>query len=788
MLRERLKPPRDVFPVVPWALETKAFRPEFVAQSETAMALGNGFLGIRGSHEENRPAAEPGTYLNGFYELRPLVYGEEAYGLPEYGQTMLNVPDGKVIKLYVDDTPFELGTAELLDYGRTLDMRRGVYRRHVAWRTPAGKRLRLETARFVSLRHRHLAGVDYTLTVEDGEADVVISSELMARKLPTRAGADPRVAQGFSDVVLQPAGHENGDTRFVLSFTTELSGLALACGADHAVATEVPFTADVREDDQFAAVVLRLRPAAGQSIRVSKFLAYHYADDRTPVELRALTKWTLDQAMETGFDRALEEQAQETAAFWDVADVQVDGDPEKQQVIRWNLFQLMQASARVDDLGIPARGVTGPGYEGHYFWDAEIYVLPFLTYTTPRIARNLLLLRYRQLEKARTRARLLGLKGALYPWRTINGDEASAYFLAGTAQYHINADIAYAIRKYVEVTGDVQALEEFGAEILIETARFWASLGNYSARHGGQFTIDCVTGPDEYTALVNNNYYTNLMARENLHHAVETVAWLRAEAPETFARLARKTALDDAEMEEWQRAADVMFLPYDERLGIHLQDDAFLDKAEWDFENTPEEHYPLLLHYHPLTLYRYQVIKQADIVLAMFLLWHEFTPEERRRNFEYYDPRTTGDSSLSVCVQSIIASEIGEAEKAFEHFNFAATMDFSDVGGNMAHGAHIASIGGSWMAIVYGLAGMRDRHGAITFAPRLPATWDGLKFCLRVRDNLIAVDIGPAETTYTLRSGEGISLAHCGRPVVLSPADAAITLPTETQPADAVAD
>ena len=305
---------------------------------------------------------------------------------------------------------------------------------------------------------------------------------------------------------------------------------------DHAIETECAVATDVRGGDDFAAVVFRVRGEAGKPFRIVKFLSYHYGPDTTSEEVRSQTAWTLDRALEEGFDRVLERQRVYVQTFWEHADVEVDGGttPEKQQVIRWNLFQLLQASARAEGHGIGARGLTGQTYEGHYFWDTEIYVLPFLIFTNPRMARSILKHRYDQLDKARERARELGHPGATFPWRTINGYEASAYYAAGTAQYHINADIIYAVRKYVEVSGDIDFLHRYGAEMLVETARFWLDLGGFSDRNGKRFIINGVTGPDEYTAVVNNNYFTNLMAQENLRYATTTLRALQQDRPDLF--------------------------------------------------------------------------------------------------------------------------------------------------------------------------------------------------------------------------------------------------------------
>jgi alpha,alpha-trehalose phosphorylase len=365
------------------------------------------------------------------------------------------------------------------------------------------------------------------------------------------------------------------------------------------------------------------------------------------------------------------------------------------------------------------------------------------------------------LPQARARARQLGHRGAMFPWRTISGEEASAYYAAGTAQYHINADIMYALRKYVQATGDEAFLRDCGAEMLVETARLWLDLGFYSDAKGAKFCINSVTGPDEYNTVVNNNAYTNLMARENLRYAAQALKSLRATSPDAYSALVHKTALEPSEIEAWIRAAESMYVPYDERLQIIPQDDSFLDREPWDFRNTPSDRYPLLLFYHPLNIYRKQVIKQADVVLAMFLLGNGFSPEAKKRNFEFYDPLTTGDSSLSSCVEAIIAAQVGDTEKAVRYGMAALLMDLADVGGNVKDGCHIASMGGTWMMLAYGLGGMRDDDGMLSFSPRrAPEDNAILRFPVTYRSQMLDVEIGAEKVEYTLREGNSLVIRH----------------------------
>jgi alpha,alpha-trehalose phosphorylase len=319
----------------------------------------------------------------------------------------------------------------------------------------------------------------------------------------------------------------------------------------------------------------------------------------------------------------------------------------------------------------------------------------------------------------------------------------------------------YALRKYVRATGDELFLRECGAEMLVETARLWLDLGFYSDAKGGKFCINAVTGPDEYNTVVNNNAYTNLMARENLRYATQTVESLRATDPDAYNALVHKTALGPSEAEAWLRAAEKMYVPYDEKLKIIPQDDSFLDREAWDFRNTPRDHYPLLLFYHPLNIYRKQVIKQADVVLAMFLLGEEFSPETKKRNFDFYDPLTTGDSSLSSCVEAIIAAQTGDMEKAIRYGMAALLMDLADVGGNVKDGCHIASMGGTWMMLVYGFGGMRDNDGILSFWPRRAPQDNAIfRFPLTYRGHMLEVEIGLEKVEYALREGERLVIRH----------------------------
>jgi len=766
--------PTFIYPHDPFRLVEKRFNSSRMPQMETLFALANGYIGIRGTFDEGTPAFQKGTLINGFHETWPILYPESAYGYARTGQTIVNVPDGTLIRLYVDDEPFDLASAALISYERTLDMQTGILARDLVWEKGSGKRIRIRSRRLVSFEHRHVAAVSYEVTLLNADAPIVISSEFVYQEETRLVEGDQRGSRAFAERVLLPQGLQFSGAKAILMAVTRNSRMTVACGMDHQVETEGSYDLKNESRNERGRVVVCLQGIAGQAVRITKLLTYHASRNAAADELAERADRALERARALGFKGLAASQQVSLSKFWDRADVEVLDNDELQQVARLNLFHLHQATARVDGLGVPAKGLTGHGYEGHYFWDTEIYVLPFLIYTNPHAARNLLLFRYRMLDAARRRALEVNQQGALFPWRTINGDEASAYYAAGTAQYHIDADVAYAVMKYVQVTGDTDFLFREGAEILLETARMWRSLGFYSSRANGQFCINSVTGPDEYNTVVNNNAFTNLMARENLWAAASTLQRIRDSNPERFVQLAHNTGLRDDEIAEWQAAADRMFVPYDENAGIHLQDDEFLSKKPWDFAHTPPDKYPLLLHFHPLVIYRHNVIKQADVVLAMVLLGHEFSMEQKRRNFDYYDPLTTGDSSLSVSIQSILAMELGYREKAIEYLRYALWMDLADIHANVDQGCHIASMGGTWMAGVYGLAGMRDQNGRITFHPRLGQRIGGLRFHLTIQGQLLTVEINgrKGQTTYLLRDGPGLTIGHLDEELKLEPGKA----------------
>ncbi|MBX3144587.1 MAG: HAD-IA family hydrolase [Trueperaceae bacterium] len=759
---------RSVYPVDEWRLiERSRPTPARRGQFETVFALGNGYLGLRGNPDEGGEAHEHGTFINGFHETWPIRYPEAAYGFAEVGQTILNLPDAKTIELEVDGEHFDPDSSPLDDYERVLDMAAGVLERRFVWRLANGKRVEVRSKRMVSFESKHLALIEYSLRALDEQVSGVLRSLLVDRQAPGSAVGedepfDPRRSENMTGA-LQPQRHGVTGVRAHLAHTTRASGLGVAV-----MALNVLYDGDFRRitatsSPQRAETKLEFPVRKGETVTLRKYVAYHDGPSDDLDALLSACSTTIDDAYALGAEKLFAGQRRWLESFWTDADVRVGGQSAIQQAVRWNLFQILQASARADGRGVSAKGVTGSGYSGHYFWDTEIYVLPYLIHSRPEIARAALEFRHALLPAARRRAAVMNEAGALFAWRTINGEEASAYYPAGTAQYHIDADITYAVAKYLWATAESGFASAEGADIAVETARMWATLGFFDA--AGTFHINAVTGPDEYSAVVDDNFYTNAMAAFNLRFAAEVVAGLD---PAARRALVERLGLSPTEPEDWLRAADAMALPYDQSRGVHVQDARFLEREPWDFNGDPPAKRPLLLHYHPLVIYRHQVLKQADLVLALYLHARLFSLDEKRADFDFYDPLTTGDSTLSAAVQSIIAAEVGYANLAMEYFEKMLYVDLADLHANTADGVHVASTGGAYQALVGGFGGMRDDGGVLRFDPRLPVGWSSLEFRVRNCGAQVQVVVESRRVTLKLVSGASLVLQVQGREVRLA--------------------
>ncbi len=754
------------FTVEEWSVREMGLHLDTMAQTESVFALSNGHIGLRGNLDEGEPHGLPGTYLNSLYELRPLPYAEGGYAYPESGQTVINVTNGKLIRLLVDDEPFDVRYGELQGHERELDLRNGVLRRSVSWTSPAGRTVRVSSVRMVSFTQRAIAAISYEVEPLDATVRVVVQSELVANEALPDQGKDPRVGAALASP-LESEEHQAEGNRGLMIHRTRVSGLLVGAAMDHLVEGPPGMVVESESHPDVVRVSVTTRLKPGERLRIVKFIAYGWSSLRSRPAIHDQVIAALSTARLTGWDGLLAEQRAYLDDFWASADVELEGDPEIQQAVRFALYHVLQAGSRAERRPIPAKGLTGPGYDGHAFWDTEIFVLPVLTMTLPGATADALRWRLSILDQAKDHARQLGLRGAAFPWRTIRGAECSGYWPAGTAAFHINADIAYAVAHYIEATGDTAFEQEVGLELLVETARLWHSLG-YHNTATDQFRIDGVTGPDEYSAIADNNVYTNLMAQHNLRWA--------ADAVKRYPEKARALGVDADEAASWRESAEKMLIPYDERRGVTPQAESFTDHEVWDFAGTTPDQYPLLLHFPYFDLYRKQVIKQADLVLAMQLRGDAFTLEQKARNFAYYEPLTVRDSSLSASTQAVLAAEVGQLQLAYDYLGEAALMDLNDLEHNVRDGVHMASLAGAWTALVAGFGGMRLLNGSLSFTPRLPDAMVRLAFHIMFRGSRLRVEVTATEAKYRLLDGSPLKVRHHGEEIHLS-VDGAVTRP-----------
>ncbi len=737
---------------------THTWARENFARLETLYHAANGYLGVRAAPEEGAAAGVDsirGTYINAFYEVKDVRYGEKLYGFPETQQVMVNLPDAQTIRFTAADMAFSMFAPEVTERRQTLDMENGLLRRTCRWQTKHGT-LRVAVTRMVSFVQKGLFLLRYRVVSEDFSGAISLSAILNADVRNHAAAGDPRVAaEPHRCLAVREVGLEGGQA-YALAETLR-SGLSVACRVAYQCSLQPDFTKT--QTATTACFSGALNP--GESVELVQYA--YYADSRRVHSPAMAARDGLAQCQTMGAEALQAAQTAYLRDFWHHARVTIDGDTRLQQAMDFNLYELLQSTGEDGVSNVAAKGLSGEGYEGHTFWDSEIYVAPFFLWTNPEKVRQMLLYRYQTLPRARENARLLGIaQGALYPWRTINGDECSAYFPAGSAQYHIDGDIAYAFLQYWDATGDVTFMAEYGAAVLVETARMWLQLGHMEA---DGFRIDCVTGPDEYTCLVNNNFYTNATAQHNLRGAVRVVNALAVQGKDVLLR--RDTGLTDAELIAFAQAADRMYFPVDSALGISPQDDSFLLKQRLDLAAIPKERFPLLLHYHPLYLYRYQVCKQADTVLAHLLFPGTADVDTVRRSYAYYQQVTTHDSSLSRCVFAMMAARLHMPAEALQLFQETVALDVDDAHGNTRDGLHTANMGGAYLTILRGFAGIMLDGNGLSIAPMLPPGWQGYGFPLHYRGAQLHCQVSAQGIWVRHLAGETVTMDILGQPVLL---------------------
>ncbi len=749
-------------------LTRTGYKPNEIALRETLFHVANGYLGVRACLEEGAPAdvrTIRGAYLNAFYDTYPIQYSERLYGFPNHSETIVNVPDMQSIAVHLAGELFDPAMGTLLTYEQTLDMDAGLYIRHIVWRSPKGKETEITFRRMASFTDRELMTIHVTILPKNWSGAVRLISRQNGDVSNDGDPNDPRKASEVKHI-LRIIESGNREKYMYMQCETMRSQQTVSCAATHT--SDGLFALQHNSNPVENHATLESRVKRGKPLSFVKWCVY--TDNRRHTSTLSTAVQLVNTCAETPIETWYERQRAFLAEFWSASRITVKGDPSLQAGVDFAVYALLQSAGQDGQSSIASKGLSGEGYEGHYFWDTEIYMFPFFLLTQPQIAKALLEYRYATLDGARSHARLLGHKtGALYPWRTITGSECSSYFPSGSAQYHINSDIAYAVYTYYFATGDLEFIRDKGADILIETARLWLDAGHW---YKDEFRIDGVTGPDEYTCLVNNNYYTNLSVKYHLQYTLYLCGLLKEAYPELD--LTDRYGLTGAEQDAFEAVTKAICLPYDETLGIYAQDDSFLHKQKMDLSLIGKRNLPLLLHYHPLFFYRQQVCKQADAVLAHFLFEDGIDDDVIRRTYDYYEAITTHDSSLSPCVFSMMAARVGDPEKALRYYLHTLHLDLEDKQGNTEDGIHAANMGGSYMGIVFGFAGLRIHPDSLSLRPAIPAAIGSYAFAFLYRGIRIRLEV--TQEKITLRADEPAELTVYGQPYAIGAQPVAIPL------------
>lgn len=741
-----------------WIIKHDLTNFNYYNETETIFAQANGYLGTRATLEEGYKKEIEGTFINGFYDTEKIVYGESAYGYAKNRQTQLLVPNSKNIRLVIDNEVLDLEESKIENHSRSLNLQTGVLTRNLTWTTKTNKVLEVTYEKIVSMDYENLMIVNIKLNPINFKGSIKILSGIKKDIAIAIDENDPRVSGDLKYSLISKNIYMK-DNNLIYEASTENSNLSLLNGVYNKIDNIINKNVKIEKDCIIEEIEVNLE----KELDFTKYCFYSF--DKNEEYNNEEKIYEFNELKKQNYYYYKELQKSYYKRFWDKSDIIINGDDKIQAAIRFNMFHLVQSVGKNGKTNIAAKGLTGDGYEGHYFWDTETYVIPYFIYTNPEIAKQLLSYRYSILDKAKERAKELSYKGALYPWRTINGEESSAYYPAGTAQIHINADIMYSVKKYYEASEDLDFMIDKGLEMLIETSRFYADYMDYIEGRG--YCINGVTGPDEYSALVNNNTYTNMMVKYQVKFLVDFMKNIKEKDENTYNNLVNKFNITDEELNLYKDIYENMYIHRieDNMIG---QDDSFLNKKVWDFNSTPKENYPLLLHYHPMVIYKHQVLKQADLILAMLLTPEYFTEEEKKVNFDYYEKINTHDSSLSECIHSIMANELGYDDMSYKFFTNTVNTDLYDLHNNVKNGVHIAAMAGSWQCIVFGFAGMRQIDGMLSFNPRLNNDLDKIEFKITFKNRVIKISIDKTCEKFELVNGDDIQIMNKGKLINLT--------------------
>lgn len=727
----------------PWNIVEEDFQPHLHEISESIFSIGNGYMGQRANFEESYSGPSlQGSYMAGVYYPDKTRVGWWKNGYPEYFAKVLNSTNWIGIDIDIDGQPLDLANCKVKDFTRVLNMKEGTLSRSFTAELEGGKEIRVEAIRFVSMTRHEIGVIRYAVTPLNFEATFTVT--------PYLDGDVQNRDANYDEKFWTEVSKEFGEHDAALTVKTKKLDFHLTSVMTFEISKNGELL-DIKPEqlakEKYVGFRAQVEASANEQIAIYKYAANVTSRDHGLGQLVDAGRTALQSAAEAGFQALHREQVQAWADKWQDSDIVIEGDVAAQQAIRFNIFQLNQTYSGEDDrLNIGPKGFTGEKYGGSTYWDTEAYCLPFyLSTADSSIARNLLIYRYKHLEKAKENARKLGFaKGALYPMVTMNGEECHNEWEITFEEIHRNGAIAYAIYNYVNYTGDFAYLGQYGLEVLAEISRFWEERVNYVAAKG-QYMILGVTGPNEYENNVNNNWYTNRIACWTMEYTLEVLDYLRENEPSRYRELIEKLQLSEAETAKWQDIIDKMYYPYDPERQIFLQQDGFLDKDLTPVKELDPKHLPLNQNWSWDRILRSAYIKQADVLQGLFFLGDRYDLETKKRNFDFYEPLTVHESSLSPCVHSIIACELGYKEKAYEMYLRTSRLDLDNYNNDTEDGCHTTSMAGTWMSVVYGFGGLKVKDGVLHLNPFNPGHWKSFSFKVMFRGSRLKVTVGEHE-------------------------------------------
>ncbi len=751
-----------------WSIIDEGFDTERVKSSESLFSIGNGAMGQRANFEEQYSGETfQGSYIAGIYYPDKTKVGWWKNGYPEYFAKVLNAPNWIGIDIEINDEVLDLAKCKSIsNYKRELNMKEGIYYRSFNATLQNGTEITVKVTRFLSLNLDELGVINYAIIPLNSDAKIVYKPYL-------DAGVHNEDAN-WEEKFWEPLNVQHSENEAFVTARTFKTHFTATTFMQNTILLEgnnLNITpSNVEKSYEKIQFSYEVTVAKGQTSTLQKLGGYTVSLNHQNTQTSAEN--VIATALQIGYDQLVKDQIQAWAKIWEMSDITIDGDVKAQQGIRFNIFQLNQTYLGKDSrLNIGPKGFTGEKYGGSTYWDTEAYCIPFYMATKDQqVARNLLTYRYNQLDKAIENAGKLGFKNgaALYPMVTMNGEECHNEWEITFEEIHRNGAIAFAIFKYYRFTGDYSYIPEKGLEVLIGIARFWHQRATYST-YRNQYVILGVTGPNEYENNVNNNFYTNYLAKWCIDYAVEQINKVKEEYTSDYARIMSKVNLDNAEIAHWKAVADNMYFPYSEEHDVYLQQDGFLDKELVKVHDLDRSQRPINQKWSWDRILRSPYIKQADTLQCFYFFEDHFSKEQLEKHFDFYEPYTVHESSLSPCVHSIQAATLDRMEQAYTFYLRTSRLDLDDYNKEVEEGCHITSMAGTWMSIVEGFGGMRVKNNTLHFEPKIPKEWDGYSFKINFRNQILKISVHKNETTFTLEGSKEISVFVNGKEVLVEP-------------------